>query len=84
MAVMQGVNKQIKDQAKNDAIQSLIAKIQSGKLSKDSASVETELQNLFREKSTAAMKRVWGKESVSIHRVIDGLRFEAVLNKQQF
>lgn len=84
MTVIQGVNKQINDQTLNDVTQSLNAKIKSVELPMDSESLKTLAKTLFEEKNGAAMRRVIEKEKYSIHKVIEGLRFEAVLNHQQF
>lgn len=82
--VMSGVNKQISDQTINDVTQSLNAKIKAGTIATDAESLKTETQALFKEKNPVAMKRVLEKEKFSIHNAIQGLRYEAVLNKQQF
>ncbi len=84
MAVMQEVNKQINDQTLYDVTQSLNEKIKSGGLAMNSETLKTLAQTLFEEKNGAAMRRVLEKEKYSIHKVIEGLRFEAVLNHQQF
>lgn len=84
MAVMQGVNKQIKEQTLNDVAQSLNAKIKSGELAMNSESFKVPPQTLFEEKNGVAMRRVLEKEKHSIHKALENLRFEAVLNHQQF
>lgn len=82
--VMTGVNKQINDQTINDVSQSLNAKIKAGSIATDADSLKAETQALFNEKNPIAMRRVIEKEKLSIHNAIQGLRYEAVLNKQQF
>ena len=84
MTVMQRVNKQIHDQTLNDVTQSLNAKVQSGELAMNSESLKMLAQTLLEEKSSTAMRRVLEKEKYSIHKALEGLRFEAVLNYQQF
>lgn len=39
---------------------------------------------LYEEKNSEAMRRVLEKEKYSIHKALESLRFEAVLNHQQF
>lgn len=82
--VMTGVNKQINDQTINDVTQSLNAKIKAGSIATDADSLKAETQALYEEKNPIAMRRVIEKEKFSIHNAIQGLRYEAVLNKQQF
>lgn len=82
--VMAGVNKQINDQTINDVTQSLNAKIKAGAIATDADSLKAETRALYEEKNPIAMRRVLEKEKFSIHNVLQGLRYEAVLNKQQF
>ena len=82
--VMKGINKQIEDQTMNDFVQSLDARIKSGRITTDEDTIKAEAKTLFEEKNSAAITRVMEKEKYSIQKVIQGLRFEAVLNKQQF
>ena len=84
ITVMQGVNKQINDQTMNDVTQSLNAKIKSGELSMNPETLKVLARTLFEEKNGAAMMRVIEKEKYSIHKALESLRFEAVLNHQQF
>lgn len=84
MEVFQRVNKQIKEQTINAVKQSLNAKIQSGELIENSESFEMQVQTLSHEKNVEAMKRVFEIEKDSINKAINGLRFEAVINHQQF
>lgn len=84
ITVMQGVNKQINDQTMNDVTQSLNAKIKSGELSMNPETLKVLARTLFEEKNGAAMMRVLEKEKYSIHKALESLRFEAVLNHQQF
>lgn len=39
---------------------------------------------LYEEKNSEAMRRVLEKEKYSIKKVLEGLRYEAILNHQQF
>ncbi|MBE6247760.1 MAG: hypothetical protein E7106_00705 [Prevotella sp.] len=82
--VMAGINKQISEQTVNDVTQSLNAKIKAGKIGTDEETLKEQTQALFQEKNPAAMRRVIEKEKFSIHNAIQGLRYEAVLNKQQY
>lgn len=84
ITLMQGVNKQINDQALNDITQSLNAKIKTGELSMDSESLKALAKTLFEEKNGEAMRRVLEKEKYSIYKHLEDLRYEAVLNHQQF
>ena len=84
ITMMQGINKQINDQALNDVTKSLNAKIKSGELKNDSESLKALAQTLFEEKNSEARMRVLEKEKYSIHKVLENLRYEAVLNHQQF
>lgn len=84
MKVMQNVNKQINDQLANDVMQSMDAKNKAGKLSNDIESQKALALAIGNEKRAAVMERVTRKESRAIYDAVQGLRFEAVLNKQQF
>lgn len=84
MSIMQGVNKQITDQTMNAVTQSLNDKIKKGEIATDPETIKQQAKLLYDQKNTEAMNRVIGKEKYSIHRALEGLRFEAVLNKQQF
>lgn len=82
--VMSGVNKQIRDQTMNDVVQTINAKIKAGVLGSDADAVTAQAHALYKEKNSAAMRRVLAKEGSSIHKALQGLRFEAVLNKHQY
>ena len=84
MKVMQNVNKQINDQLVNDVMQSMDAKNKAGELPNDIESQKALALAIGNEKRAAVMERVARKESRAIYDVVQGLRFEAVLNKQQF
>lgn len=84
ITMMQGINKQISDQTLNDLIQSLNSKIKSGEIAMDSESINRLAQTMFKEKNGVAMRHIIEKEKHSIQRAIEKLRFEAVLNYQQF
>ena len=84
ISMMKEINKKINDQTLSDVIQSLNAKIKSGELSNDSESLKEVAKILYEEKNSAAMRRILEKEKYSIHKVIENLRYEAVLNHQQF
>ena len=84
MTVMQRVNKQINDQTLNDVTQSLNAKLKTGELSLDPDSIKALAQTLYDKKNGEAVKRIIEKEKYSIKKVLEDLRFEAVLNHQQF
>ena len=84
ITMMQGINKQINDQTLNDVTQSLNAKIKSGELSMDSESLKALANTLFEEKNGVAIRRIIEKEKYSIHKLLEDLRYEAVLNHQQF
>ena len=84
ISVMKNVNKQINDQTINDTIQSLKAKLIGENDQMNEESLKEEMKALFKEKNDNALKRVMEKERFTIHKAILGLRYEAVLNKQQF
>lgn len=82
--VMQGVDKRISDQALNEVTQIINAKIKSGEIVSDAESINPLIQKLFDEKIGIAKSQVLAKERFSILKALEGLRFEAVLNYQQF
>ncbi len=84
ITVIQDINKQVKDQTLNDVTQSLNAQFKSGKLTMDMESIKAQAQMLYDEKNNQAMRRILEKEKFSIHSKLKNLRFEAVLNHQQF
>ena len=84
MKVMQNVNKQINDQLVNDVMQSMDAKNKAGGLPNDIESQKALALAIGNEKRAAVMERVTRKEGRAIYDAVQGLRFEAVLNKQQF
>lgn len=82
--VMQGVDKRISDQALNEVTQDINAKIKSGEIVGDAESIKPLIQKLFDEKIGIAKSQVLSRERFSILKALEGLRFEAVLNYQQF
>lgn len=82
--VMQGVDKKILDQSHNLFIQSLNSKIKTGEIFLDSESIKAKTQTLFKEKEAEAIRNVLENEKFAISRAFANLRFEAVLNHQQF
>ena len=84
ITLMQAVNKQIYDQTLDDVTQSLNEKINTDEFKLDTESIKTLAKTLYYEKNGSAMRRVLAKERFSIHHAIEGLKFEAVLNRHQF
>lgn len=84
MQVMQRVNNSINENALNELNKILSAKSGAGELPADSESLTEVIKALFNEKKSDALKLVMQKEGRSVYEAIQGLRFEAVLNKQQF
>ena len=84
ITVMQGVNKQVNDQTMNTVTQGLNDKLKKGEISADAESLTNATKALYNVKYYETLRRIIEKEKYSISKVIEGLKFEAVLNKQQF
>lgn len=82
--VMTDLNKKIQEQILTDVTQELNNNIRTGKLPIDTDSILAQVKALMNEKNGEAMNRVIQKEKLSVFNAIKGLRFEAVLNKNQF
>ena len=83
MDIMNGVKKQVNELILNETMQSINEKIKLGEIvALDDIKAMT--ASLIEEKKNTAMMQIVEKEKRSIHNAIQGLRFEAVLNKQQF
>ena len=84
MKVMQDVQKKIGEQLSNDVMQIMDEKNKDGVMPDGFEEQKALAFALCDEKRGAVMKRVVQKEGRLIYNAIQGLRFEAVLNKQQF
>ena len=82
--VMHGVDKQINDYTRDAVIQIVNTKIKSGELATELESIKPSIQKLFDENRGIAISRVLEREKFSISKALKELRFEAVLNRQQF
>lgn len=83
--LMQQQNNFMVERAQNDVIQYLLEEFSSGSLSpEDRGQVQSEADRKFNESYKAAFNTMLQQNGKQISSVISGLRFEAVLNKQQF
>ena len=84
MKVMQDINNQVVEEIQNSTLEYFQSKVNIENLDVNDEIFQTQLKTIVKEKQNEAMVSVSRKNLQRIIKAIQGLKYEAVLNKQQY